>query len=268
MSADQESKIDVGQKLSTSLNTGSAKLKERRHAEFFDVINASLNISCPEQFCAWVQNDLQHIFPHAMLACGFGLFENEQAIIEKIITCNFPQAYLDGLNEAGGMSASPVVQQWAQTRRPVLFEPEGGKDDTPWMENFHRFGLRNIAAHGLCDLNSHSTSYFSFFNIPIKLTSRHAQLLEMLIPHLHVALMRTISNSKPFQSDSSITSQDLTKREKEILRWLSSGKTNAEIAKALCISENTVKNHVQRILAKLKVSTRTEAVAKGMVKHY
>jgi len=52
---------------------------------------------------------------------------------------------------------------------------------------------------------------------------------------------------------------DLTPREIEILKLLSKGPTNKEIGRALSISENTVKNHVNSIIEKLEVSDRTEA---------
>ena len=246
--------------------TTAVDRRERRHAEFFDVINSSLKIDSPEHFCQWVQGDLQYVFPHAMLACGFGLFGGQQASIEQIVTCNFPSGYLDDLNLAGGLSASPVVTQWAQTRKPVIFEPAQSGDDSQWMGIFRKYGMHNIAAHGLCDLSSHTTSYFSFFNIPVTLTPKHAQLLEMLIPHLHVALARALGNAGQVHTENTGQENSLTKREKEILRWMSSGKTNGEIAKALHISENTVKNHVQRVLEKLKVTSRTEAVALGLKK--
>jgi len=51
----------------------------------------------------------------------------------------------------------------------------------------------------------------------------------------------------------------LTQREMEILRELSRGGTNREIAHRLFISENTVKNHVHNILKKLGLSNRREA---------
>jgi DNA-binding NarL/FixJ family response regulator len=52
---------------------------------------------------------------------------------------------------------------------------------------------------------------------------------------------------------------DLTARELEILKMLSRGPTNKQIGHALGISDNTVRNHVLRIIEKLEVSDRTEA---------
>ncbi len=51
----------------------------------------------------------------------------------------------------------------------------------------------------------------------------------------------------------------LTKREMEVLKQLAFGLTNKEIAEALGISYETVKEHVQHILRKLGVSDRTQA---------
>lgn len=51
----------------------------------------------------------------------------------------------------------------------------------------------------------------------------------------------------------------LTQREKDVLRVLSTGKTNKEIAKQLYISENTVKYHVHSILDKLSLPNRKAA---------
>ncbi|UOF90735.1 response regulator transcription factor [Fodinisporobacter ferrooxydans] len=55
--------------------------------------------------------------------------------------------------------------------------------------------------------------------------------------------------------------EQLTPREIDILRELSTGATNREIAQRLFISENTVRNHVGNILVKLKMQNRFQAAA-------
>ena len=52
---------------------------------------------------------------------------------------------------------------------------------------------------------------------------------------------------------------DLTEREKEILRLIALGGTNKEIANKLGISEKTVKNHISNIFQTLHVNNRTQA---------
>ena len=66
-----------------------------------------------------------------------------------------------------------------------------------------------------------------------------------------------------------LQTEPLTERETEVLRELASGKSNKEIAAALVIAEKTVRTHVSNILAKLGVSSRTQAalhaVRRGLV---
>ena len=52
----------------------------------------------------------------------------------------------------------------------------------------------------------------------------------------------------------------LTERELEVLKLVARGMANKDIARALFISENTVKNHVRNILEKLQLHSRMEAV--------
>lgn len=74
--------------------------------------------------------------------------------------------------------------------------------------------------------------------------------------------MQIISEfSKPAGKQSRNGIHDLTDREIEVLRQLSTGASNREIASTLYISENTVRNHVRNILEKLHVSNRVQAAA-------
>jgi DNA-binding CsgD family transcriptional regulator len=56
----------------------------------------------------------------------------------------------------------------------------------------------------------------------------------------------------------------LTARETEILNALGEGMSNKEVARALGISAHTVKFHLETIFRKLGVTSRAEAVAKGL----
>jgi len=58
--------------------------------------------------------------------------------------------------------------------------------------------------------------------------------------------------------------EEFTPREQEVLKLLTDGRTNKEIGKELNIAEETVKKHVQTIIAKLGASDRTQAAVKAM----
>lgn len=82
---------------------------------------------------------------------------------------------------------------------------------------------------------------------------------EHVIPeHLAIAVI-----PKLFQSiEQAVTKRaELTEREHEVLCYLSTGASNRDIASALLISENTVQNHVGRILKKLNLGNRAQAAA-------
>jgi DNA-binding NarL/FixJ family response regulator len=61
--------------------------------------------------------------------------------------------------------------------------------------------------------------------------------------------------------------RDLSERELEVLNWVSKGKTNAEVAESLNLSERTVGNYVSTILQKLHLSNRIE-LATFAVEHH
>jgi DNA-binding NarL/FixJ family response regulator len=61
-----------------------------------------------------------------------------------------------------------------------------------------------------------------------------------------------------------IADKALTARELQVIRALTSGKSNKEIGCLLDISEATVKVHITHILEKLKVTGRTEAINVAM----
>jgi DNA-binding NarL/FixJ family response regulator len=72
-----------------------------------------------------------------------------------------------------------------------------------------------------------------------------------LTPRAAARLMQAISGPE--------TPEVLTERETEVLRLLARGQSNKQIARSLSVSEQTIKSHVSRILAKLGVQSRTQA---------
>ena len=102
------------------------------------------------------------------------------------------------------------------------------------------------------------------------ITSRRTEIFTRYAGHTRrfdAAVQRHSGNGGaefiPFPSLLRKPGRDLTNREIEVLRLVSDGLANLMIGKCLFISVETVKSHLEHILAKLGASSRAHAVAIG-----
>jgi two-component system, NarL family, response regulator YdfI len=106
--------------------------------------------------------------------------------------------------------------------------------------------------------------------IPRDINSEELQLAigaaEAGLVLLHPSSVRNLAarTLEPPGFDSDV--EQLTAREGEVLRLISEGLGNKQIAARLAISEHTAKFHISSILGKLSVASRTEAVSQGIKK--
>jgi DNA-binding CsgD family transcriptional regulator len=119
-------------------------------------------------------------------------------------------------------------------------------------------GFDSVLVHGTGPL-AEGASVFVLFGLPMRPGPRHAYFLELLLAHLHLALLRLPA---PEGAATRLPSRGLSVREAEIVGWLREGKSNEEVAQILGISALTVKNHLQRIYRLLGVGNRAHALAR------
>jgi two-component system, NarL family, response regulator LiaR len=91
----------------------------------------------------------------------------------------------------------------------------------------------------------------------VRAAARGESLLE---PRIAARLVREVREAMPRRRPL----DPLSPREVEVLAVLARGRSNREIAKALGISDDTVKAHVSSILAKLRLADRTQAAIFGL----
>jgi DNA-binding NarL/FixJ family response regulator len=78
-------------------------------------------------------------------------------------------------------------------------------------------------------------------------------------PQVAGKILSRVARQTPAAQPELRVIEQMSEREREILRRLGLGQSNAEIAQALFLSEGTVKNYVSAILQKLGVADRTQA---------
>lgn len=84
----------------------------------------------------------------------------------------------------------------------------------------------------------------------------------LISPRIASRLVRRVR--EPGQIEQTVTVEALTPRELEVLALLAQGLDNSEIARALYLSQHTVKNHVSTILNKLQVENRIQAAVRAV----
>lgn len=82
----------------------------------------------------------------------------------------------------------------------------------------------------------------------------------LLAPSITRRIIQEYTQHRPIPPRSTDELERLSERETEILRLLASGKSNAELAGTLYLGESTIKTHVSRVLTKLGLRDRVQAV--------
>lgn len=84
----------------------------------------------------------------------------------------------------------------------------------------------------------------------------------VVAPRVTRRLLETFARRMPTATKPSLDARlaQLTSRERDVLQAMALGQSNHEIAASLCLSEATVKSHVSRMLAKLGLRDRVQAV--------
>jgi transcriptional regulator EpsA len=230
-------------------------------------MDASLRVHARPHFFSWTQGLLQSLIRHELLICALRNGEPMSFHVDTFSTLPPEPARFSEIFRRDASVMPHIIRAWEENRfEPVVMEAsEGGPFAASTMfRELNRMGATTLVTHGMHDAAGQVTSFFTFACRSGAVGSRQAYLAQLVIPFLHSAWVRTQVN-RP--ADAGARSQDagvLTAREREILKWIYHGKSNFEIGAILQISPLTVKNHVQKILRKLNVQNRTQAVGKAL----
>jgi DNA-binding CsgD family transcriptional regulator len=149
----------------------------------------------------------------------------------------------------------------AVTRRIADLLPEAEFRRTPLYNDYYRPIRIEHAMAVPIHVDARLLVSFVFNRRGSGFTNAERDSLELIRPHLgHLYRLCAALGRSGW---APAAAWQLTPREQDVLRWLSAGKTDRDIATILGISPRTVHKHLQRIYEKLGVETRTAAVARA-----
>ena len=152
----------------------------------------------------------------------------------------------------------PVVDGVTATRRLRAEQPECRVIAlTTFDDDEYVFECLRAGAVGYLLKDAPSENLFA----AIRAAARGESFLQPSVTRRVIAEFTRLSD--PPKKNASELVEPLSEREREILRFISQGASNREIADKLFITEGTVKNHVSNILSKLDVRDRTQAALKA-----
>lgn len=242
-------------------------LSARELERLMHVVHSSLEVRRRNQFFLWTQGQLQSLVPHEILICAYGDHARRSLMIEHFSSYPLPGQDVESIVDVDGGLMIQTVRAWVERgEKPMLVC--GSERESTLFRRFEaalfRHAFPNFATHGMPVLPGVSGSYFTFVNLPQPLSVRLGYMIEILTPYIHCAFVRMLGNERQEQFEIAPSDRLITAREIEILQWVRDGKSNQEIGHILNISPLTVKNHVQKILKKLNVQNRAQAVARGL----
>lgn len=215
------------------------------------VLDEAIRIRRSHQFYLWAQGGLQSFLPHETLICLSRWPGGGRA--EVFSRLPLPGGAEEGVREAGEALCLALSRHWnAHDRLPCCIDPT---TDCPLMVTVLGSKVGGPGLLHACDLSAESgTSVFVFLGLAGTPGERERYFARLLLPYLANALA-----SLPPSGLSKTLESDLSPRQRQVLAGIRCGLSNREIAAELGLSPQTVKNHVQQLLDKLKVSNRTEA---------
>ena len=230
-------------------------------------LDASLRVHSRAHFFSWTQGLLQSLIRHDLLVCT--QCQGKPPVYRAdgfSMTAPDPSVLSDSFVRDASV-APALLRAWEERRfQPVTVDAKtssfaaGG-----FARELERMGATQLLVHGLHDADGRAISLFTFACRPGGVGARQLYLAQLLAPAMHAAWVRTQATRAPGGVPEKTSGQGvLTVREQDILKWIYLGKSNYEIGAILKISPLTVKNHVQKILRKLNVVNRTQAIGKAL----
>ena len=209
---------------------------------------------------AWLEGPLRQFFPFRGVVLGHGELVAGQLVVTHMLATGHDEAYLRQIATTFELAQRGSLAWWFSSRQPFHIDPKNppAHASTFELDEIERFGLGNVAGHGVLNAKANAGTYFGFAGVREPLGDWHLEALRLMAPVLNDLMLSHIALA---QHPAAGRLDGLTPRQKEIVRQLSVGKSNKAIALALGITEKSVRNQLAKVYASVGVGKRTELIA-------
>ncbi len=196
--------------------------------------------------------------------CSFGVrFPSFGVAPRESWSTTYPEHWQNHYLGHNYLNIDPVIGMALRSAMPVVWTDELFKGQRAFWEEARAHGVRHgwtMAMHGRLG----ETGLISLSRSEVALSNAELAEAEAKLFWLsHTAngvIGNLVAQEKPPQ-----VQQELTAREREVLRWTAAGKTSYEIGVILGIATRTVNFHITATLLKLDAINKTQAVVKAVM---
>jgi LuxR family transcriptional regulator, quorum-sensing system regulator CviR len=223
-----------------------------------ELIQMSIACSVKEDFIG-LYPKIKNLFPFDFSAAFLGCRKTDGVVVLDGVNISYPVEFFKIYKTKNYWQRDAVVKEnFAHYKIQHRFMHRMRQDQLNEVVSLGMdFGMRSVHAHGSKTYSKESNgSLFVFTNSSMETDKRINAILELIVPHLHLALSR-VCTTKEFENNGVL----LSNREKEVLNWLKQGKSSWDISAILGISESTVNFHIYNAMQKLGTTNRPQSIA-------
>ena len=198
--------------------------------------------------------------------CAYGM-QSPLSIAEPktIMLNNYPQAWQQRYVEQQYVKVDPTVQHCMVSLKPLVWSSQytHTQAEKDFWEEARSYGLNVGWAQSSRDfIGTRGMLTLARSSDQLSEKEQKAQYTNMywLTQTVHSSIAKIVNDVEFSQFNLY-----LTNREKEVLRWTAEGKTSAEIAQILGVSERTINFHLSNSMQKLNVNNKISAAIRAVI---
>lgn len=198
--------------------------------------------------------------------CAYGM-QSPLSIAEPktIMLNNYPQAWQQRYVEQQYVKVDPTVQHCMLSLKPLVWSSQytHTQAEKDFWEEARSYGLNVGWAQSSRDfIGTRGMLTLARSSDQLSEKEQKAQYTNMywLTQTVHSSIAKIVNDVEFSQFNLY-----LTNREKEVLRWTAEGKTSAEIAQILGVSERTINFHLSNSMQKLNVNNKISAAIRAVM---